>query len=77
MRNQPDRCFNPRNLAHNRDTLMRKLLVIIFLCCLPLAFAEIGDPGSTSALQPVWIQMLMLFAMLLVGITSRQISRIR
>jgi len=52
-------------------------IILLCLCCLTPAFAASGDPGTPSALQPVWIQMLMLFAVLLVGITSRQISRIR
>ena len=56
---------------------MRMNLVLGFLCCLTPAFAGSADSGSTSALQPVWIQMLMLFAVLLVGVTSRQISRDR
>ena len=56
---------------------MRKILIISFFCCLTQAFAGSVDQGSTSALQPVWILPLMLFAMLLVGVTSRQISRSR
>jgi len=56
---------------------MRKILSIGFLCCLTPAFGGAGDLGSAPAMQPLWIQMLMLFAILLLGITSRQISRIR
>lgn len=55
---------------------MRKLLGIILLCFTPL-FGGSADPGTVSVLQPVWIQMLMLIAMLLVGVTSREISRSR
>lgn len=56
---------------------MKIILSIGILCCLTPAFAGVGEPGTTPAIQPLWIQMLMLFAVLLVGVTSRQISRIR
>ena len=55
---------------------MRKLLGMILIYFTPL-FGGSADPGSTAVLQPAWIQILMLFAMLLVGVTSRRISRIR
>ncbi|MEO8125895.1 MAG: hypothetical protein ABJF23_06290 [Bryobacteraceae bacterium] len=55
---------------------MRKMLAIGLLCCLTPAFAGTGETG-VAAIQPLWIQMLMLFAIVLLGITSRQISRIR
>jgi hypothetical protein len=70
-------CADLLNLAHNRDALMRKMLGIYFFCLLTPAFAGSVDQGSTSMLAPVWIQMLMLFAMLLLGFASRQISRLR
>jgi hypothetical protein len=56
---------------------MRNLLSIVCLSSVTPAFAAASATGVNSSLQPFWIQLLMLFAMLLVGITSRQISRVR
>ncbi len=56
---------------------MRQILGISFIGCLTPAFASSVDQGLAAALHPNWIQLLMLFAMLLVGFTSREISRSR
>lgn len=56
---------------------MRQILGIVYFYCVTPVFAGSVDQGSSSVLRPIWIPLLMVFAMLLVGITSRQISRSR
>lgn len=56
---------------------MRQILGISFIGCLTPAFAGSVGQGSVSSIQPVWIHLVMLFAMVLVGIASREISRSR
>jgi hypothetical protein len=48
----------------------------LILSAIP-AIAGTSSSTVSSSLQPSWIQGLMLFAVALVGITSRQVSRIR
>jgi len=53
---------------------MRKVLTVGCLFSVIPLFA--GNPAAT-AIAPVWTQPLMIFAMLVLAITSRQISRLR
>jgi hypothetical protein len=54
---------------------MKKVLSAGCLFSVIPAFA--GTPSVSAGIPPVWVQPLMLFAMLLLAIASRQISRVR